>query len=150
MDEQLLKALLQEHNQLSTSFDKHASIGYGVPPIVLTAVSGIFIFIDPSKRCVGIGIPILILGMLLWIGFSHSVLNHIGLRLVELELRINSHLQVPNNDGLNFYTRYIADGTRVIQGLLVHIVVTAVLGIAFVGIGAVHLWSIIDACSSPI
>lgn len=110
MDEQHLRALLAEYAALSSSFDKHAAVGYSILPLALTAIGGVAILGQFKGEYVGIGSSLLLLLVIAWIGVSHTLLNRIGLRLVAIELRIRDGLALDMREEPFFFTSFIGYG----------------------------------------
>lgn len=138
MDEQLLRVLLAEYGQLASTFDKHATIGYTVIPIILTALGGYVILGQYKGDFAGLGISILLSLVITWVGISHSVLNRIGLRLIEIELRIRNSINTTNIKEPFFFTSYIGQGA---PGFGVYFVLLAFEGIVVLCVSVAQWWS---------
>lgn len=110
MDEQLARAVLAEYSQLASSFDRHATVGYSVAPLALTAVSGLVIFGKSPSALAGPGVSLLLLLAAVWLGIGHSILNRIGLRLVEIELKLSATSDASMGEGPSFFTSYVGQG----------------------------------------
>ncbi|HXD33230.1 MAG TPA: hypothetical protein VN643_19060 [Pyrinomonadaceae bacterium] len=117
--EHLLDALFEEYKQLSTSFDKHVGVSYSIPPVVLTIVTGFFFF-SASSSLIGFGVAVGAVFLFIWQGLIHSMVNHLGVHLVELEIRINRIIEPDSKERiespLSFYGRFVARSANVVPG----------------------------------
>lgn len=138
MDDQHFRALLAEYSVLSSSFDKHATVGYSILPIALTAVGGVAILGQSHGEYTGLGASLLLLLVITWVGTSHTVLNRIGLRLIAIELRIRDGLTIDMREEPFFFTSFIGQGA---PGFLVYFFIFALVGIASLCFSMVHWWA---------
>ena len=58
--------------------------------------------------------------ILTWLGYCHSMVNGIGLRLVDIEQRINRSLKLSEVNKLSFHTDYIAQGSNILPGFNIY------------------------------
>lgn len=129
--EHLLDALFEEYKQLSTSFDKHVGVSYSIPPVVLTIVTGFFFF-SASSSLIGFGVAVGAVFLFIWQGLIHSMVNHLGVHLVELEFRINRIIEPDPNkkfeSPLSFYRRFVARSSKIVPGFRHYYVLLEVFG----------------------
>jgi len=142
--EYLLDALFEEYKQLSTSFDKHVGVSYSIPPVVLTIVTGFFFFSGTaSSSLIGFGVALGAVFLFIWLGLIHSMVNHLGVHLVELEIGINRMID-PDSDKvktpLSFYRRFVAQGSKIIPGFRMYYVLLEVLIVAILIPASVRSW----------
>ena len=140
MDEQLTKALLAEYVQLSSSFDRHATVGYNVAPLALTALSGILVFGSSIGRFAGLGASMLVFVAAVWMGIGHTLLNRIELRLVEIELKLSADCGVPIGEGPYFFTSYIGQGA---PGLTVYVSLLVLVAVIVLCVSMHQWWSVL-------
>lgn len=146
MDEQLLKALLAEYAVLSSSFDRHATVGYSILPIALTTIGGVAILGQSKGPYAGIGASLALLVVVAWIGSSHTLLNRIGLRLVAIELRLRRGLAVDTSEEAFFFTSFIGQGC---PGYIVYFPIFGLIACATLIIGMMHWWATLSAWQWP-
>ncbi|HEV7242023.1 MAG TPA: hypothetical protein VGQ36_22520 [Thermoanaerobaculia bacterium] len=138
MNAQVLTALLAEYDRLSDSFDKHATVGYTVLPLVLAGVGGYVVATGGRNEFIGIGVAILLALVIAGIGIGHSILNRIGLRLIEVELGIQSAIGGLKHEGPSFYTSYVGQGA---PGLFVYFGAFVLIGAGGLVLGMIQWWS---------
>jgi|GEM_PF-6393871 len=117
MIDPVVETLMREYDQVSAYLRDNALIAYRVLPVVFTIGAGLTIYFTPQNAIVG---PALLFGSFLvvvWLGLCHSMVNSLGVRLTEIEQRINRRLPESQDVGLSHYTIYIAEGMRVHPGL---------------------------------
>ena len=116
MGDQADNVLLKEYKLLSTAFENYQSTTFKLFPVLVTIVCGLTLFkeINPNLYC--LGIPLAIFFILIWLGFCHSMLNYYGIRLLEIEQRINALPGSDMKEKLSFYTFYICEGGKVLYG----------------------------------
>jgi hypothetical protein len=142
MNEQVLTLLLTEYSRLSDSFDKHATVGYAVLPLVLAGVGGYVFATGRTNELVGIAIAILLALAVAGIGIGHSILNRIGIRLIEVELLIRKGIGDQKREAPSFYTSYIGQGS---PGLSFYFGTIALLALAALCLGMLQWWSTLTA-----
>lgn len=81
--------LLEEYKQLFAYANSNALTALKIPPVVLTIASALAIYSKEPPPLFGLGLALAIFIMLVWLGYCHSMVNGLGLRLVEIEQRIN-------------------------------------------------------------
>jgi hypothetical protein len=132
--DRVLDALFEEYKQLSTSFDHHVGVSYSVPPVVLTIVTGFFFFSgSTSSSLIGFGVALGAVFLLIWLGLIQSMVNHIGVHLVELEVRIDRIIDAGSEKvktPLSFYGRFIGLGSKIIPGFSMHYALLFILIVA--------------------
>jgi len=124
MADELIDALLHEYDQLSgyvTKTEMGALIGtLKMIPILITIAGGTLAYLDGTKSeflpFAWITVCFVIFMLLIWIGLVHSMINGRGLKLVEIECKLNHRLAKTGETGLSFYTYYIAKGRAVAPG----------------------------------
>jgi hypothetical protein len=142
MNDQVLTVLLAEYDRLSDSFDKHATVGYTVLPLVLAGVGGYVFATGATNELVGIAIAALLALVIAGIGVAHSILNRIGLRLVEIELLLRNEIGGLPDEGPSFYTSYVNRGA---PGLNIYFGAFALLGVGALILAMVQWWSTLFA-----
>ncbi len=147
-EEHVLKALFEEYKQLGASVDKHVNVCYNVPPVVLTIMSGFF-FLSGSNPgpLLGFGVTLSGVFLLVWLGMVQSMMNNIGVQLVDLEIRINAMLSLTSEENpvvtehLTYYRRVMGRGFDVIPGFKIYFVFLALLiGIVLIPV-SMKSWS---------
>jgi len=144
---QSLEVFLTEYRQLASSFDKHATVGYTVFPLIFTAFGGFIILGQYRGEFAGLGMAVLLSLGIVWIGIGHSIMNRIGLRLVEIELKIRSCLDDPNLGGPFFFTSYVGQGA---PGFPAYYNVLTTVGIAVLATSVVQWWLTMVAWQVPL
>jgi hypothetical protein len=142
--EYLLDALFEEYRQLSTSFDKHVGVSYSIPPVVLTIVTGFFFFSGTaSSSLIGFGVALGAVFLFIWEGLIHAMVNHLGVHLVELEIRINQVIERDCNKvilPLSFYSRFVAQSSDIVPGFRIYNVLLEVFVIIILVPASVRSW----------
>ena len=110
-----LEPLLEEYKQLFTYSNSNAFATLSVPPAFLVIIAGFAIYKGHIPPLFGLGVAAVIFVILTWLGYCHSMLNGIGLRLVDIEQRINRSLKLSEVNKLSFHTDYIAHGANVLR-----------------------------------
>lgn len=114
-----LTAYLAEYTALVESYDRYASSAYAVPPVLFTAFVGLVAFNPRAQPLLGPAGLLALLLVLVWLGLLHSMVSHIGLRLVSLEQQLNALLSPPGpatKASFRYFTGHVAQGTSVIAG----------------------------------
>jgi len=141
--EHLLDALFEEYKQLSTSFDKHVGVSYRIPPVVLTIVTGFFFF-SASSSLIGFGVAVGAVFFFIWQGLIHSMVNHLGVHLVELEIRINRIIEPDSNNKvaspLSFYSRFVARSSTIVPGFRHYYILLEVFVIVILVPASIRSW----------
>lgn len=142
--EYLLDALFEEYRQLSTSFDKHVGVNYSIPPVVLTIVTGFFFFSGAaSSSLIGFGVALGAVYLFIWQGLIHAIVNHLGVHLVELEVRINRMIDRDCDKvilPLSFYSRFVAQGSKIVPGFRMYYVLLEVFVVVILVPASVRSW----------
>ncbi len=151
--DRVLDALFEEYKQLSTSFDHHVGVSYSVPPVVLTIVTGFFFLSGAtSSSLIGFGVALGAIFLLIWLGLIQSMVNHIGVRLVELEIRINRLIDANSEkvkEPLSFYRRFVGQGFEIVTGFRVYFVLLAVMVVTILIPASVKSWRTMTAWQFP-
>jgi hypothetical protein len=147
MDDQLFRALLAEYAVLSSSFDKHATVGYSILPLALTAIGGVAILGQSRGPYVGVGASLGLLVVVAWIGSSHALLNRIGLRLVAIELQLRRGLAIDRSEEAFFFTSFIGQGA---PGYVVYFPIFGLIACATLVISMMHWWATLTAWHWPV
>lgn len=132
--------LWNEYEQLSKAFENNQSHAFQVPSVVIAAILGLTIFKEVNKDFFGFGLPIGIFFIFAWLGFCHSFINYYGLRLVEIEQRINTQLPKGSPDKLSFYTEYVGEAMSVVKGFKGYYSLIAILVIVGYIISLSNAW----------
>jgi hypothetical protein len=127
-----VEPLLEEYKQLFAWANSNALTSLKVPPLVLGAIIGIGVTSKELHPLFGIGIAFSIFVMFVWLGYCDSMVNGIGLRLIDIEQRINQAAKLSEHTSLTWHKLYIAESGRVLPGfsgnsLLVGVVLLLVL-----------------------
>ena len=110
MEDENLKSLRSEYAILSSIAEKYWVMPYSVIPLAVTIAGALTVYGNASNGIAGIfGCYVMVL-LVAWQSLIHSSLNVIGLRLVELECRINAAIKVTNEDGLRWNSYAIGEG----------------------------------------
>jgi hypothetical protein len=133
-EEHVLEALFQEYKQLGASVDKHVAVCYNVPPIVLTIMSGFFFLSGANPGpLLGFGVTLSGVFLLVWLGMIQSMMNNIGVQLVDLEIRINAMLSLKSAENpvvgehLTYYRRVMGRGFDLLPGFRIYSLFLALL-----------------------
>jgi hypothetical protein len=141
MDKLSESTLWKEYDQVGKTFEANQSFAFKVPGVVLTVLIGLTVLDDVSRTMLGLGLPFIIFFMFIWLGFGHSMINYYGLRLVDIEKRINAQLSPDHPERLSFYADHVGEGFSVIAGLKTYYVLIVLF--ALVGFG-VSLWNFLQ------
>lgn len=136
----ILETLLTKYSQFSAAALKHETSFYSIIPLLLTAAGGLFFLGSVQERAqiIGLGEPFIFIILLTWLGINHCVLNNYGLKLVELELRINKHL--PNKE-FSYYTKNVAAGRQTIIGYSFYCIIFTIAAAVLFFTSLYFLWS---------
>ena len=118
----------------------HAMSEYAIPPIVISAVVGVVVLTKDLSPLFGLAVALTIFVMLTWLGFCHTMLSGVGLRLVAIEKRLNIQLQRKKSGGFSFHSWHLGQGLECLPGLMVY---TLLLGLTVLGIltaALIHFW----------
>ncbi len=140
MTEKSIEPLLEEYKQLFTYSNSNALATFSVPPAFLVIAAGFAIYKGQLPQLFGLGIAIVIFVILTWLGYCHSMINGIGLRLVDIEQRINKHLKLSVVNRLSFHTDYIAQGSNILPGFHVYSILIALAFCATLCGAIYHFW----------
>lgn len=136
-----LQNLREEYSKLYSIFEKHWLMPYQIIPIVVTIGGALSIYCKERPIIWGLGISYGFVLLLAWQAFNHVFINETGLKLVELECKINTMTSATLNNCISWQSEMIAKGMEKINGLFT---VTVLLGFLIVPIygGAVFfVWS---------
>jgi hypothetical protein len=140
MTNEKIDPLIEEYKQLFAYTNSNALITLKIPPVVLTIASALAIYSKEPPPLFGLGLSLAIFIMLVWLGYCHSMINGIGLKLVEIEQRINRILRLDKDTELSFHSWYIAQGSQILPGFQLY---SMFLGLAFcvvLGFACTHFW----------
>ncbi len=96
-----LEILIEEYKLVSTYVNTTAMGILKVMPVALTALTALVIYKQPSPALLGLGVAVAIFTLLAWVGYCHSLVHGYGLKLIEMEHRINQIGGLGDN-GLSF------------------------------------------------
>jgi hypothetical protein len=119
--------LVEEYKMLSNYFEKTASIQFTMFPIFITAIVGFISFRLSDPSIVGILFQLFLLFLLVFLGFSHSMLQNYGLKLVEIELKINKNLGLEENEQYSYFTKMLGEGADSIIFFKTYIILLVIL-----------------------
>src|SRR5437870_4894237 len=103
MSDNVPEPLLEEYKQLFEYAKTNAVITLRVPPLVLVGITAFAAYLEKIPPLFGIGVALVLFIMLLWLGYCHSMVNGIGLRLVDLEQKMNKKWGRKESDGFSFH-----------------------------------------------
>jgi hypothetical protein len=141
MPDHELEPMLEEYRQLFSYVNTNAITTLAIPPVVVTVATGIAVFSKEISPLFGLGTAIAIFVMLVWLGYCHCMVNGIGLRLVELEQRMNHKLKRNATEGFSFHTWYIAQGGNLMPGFNFYSVLLFLVFALVLAGSLVQFWS---------
>ncbi|MDJ0666090.1 MAG: hypothetical protein QNJ61_02405 [Desulfobacterales bacterium] len=111
--------LLEEYKQLFAFMNSYALATFRVPPVVVTIASALAIYSKELPPLFGLGVSLGVFVMLLWVGCCHAMLSGIGLKLVEIEQKINRNINASAPEsGLSYHMDYLGQGIQKLPGFL--------------------------------
>jgi len=129
INSETLESLRSEYSQLTALFGNYFMMPYNVIPLAVTICGALTLYGESRKEFWGVIVSYGMVLLLAWLSYIHTFINGVGLRLVELECRINSLVGESHENGLQWFSIMIADGNRVFLGLLRTTVVVALFGV---------------------
>jgi len=111
-----IEPLLEEYKHLFAYANSNALTLLKIPPAFLAGVASIIIYKDKIPELFGLTVSLALFTMLVWIGYCHSMVNGLGIILIEIEHKINNSLELDSNSKLTFHTRYITEGSKILPG----------------------------------
>lgn len=127
-------ALLSELQIQRSLADSYRRLVFMVPPSAIAVTAGVAAFASPGKEYVGLIMQFLVIFLMCWLAFLQMNLAFSGIRCVELELRINRLLGVPNKEGLNWSLHALNRAHRV-PGFKVYLATAAMLAVVLFVVG---------------
>lgn len=140
MPDQAPEPLLEEYKQLFEYAKTNALITLRVPPLVLVGITAFAAYLEKIPPLFGVGVALVLFVMLLWLGYCHSMVNGIGLRLVELEQKMNQKWSRAKSDGFSFHSDYIAQGSEILPGFNVYLILSALAIVGVLAGSLIHFW----------
>lgn len=125
--------------------EKYLFVPYSVLPFAITVLGALTLYGNTGKGLWGI---VIIYGMVLllaWQSYIHIFINGVGLRLVELECRINALIKVNNEDGLHWCTLFVGQGNHFLRGFWPTTLVVFVFGVLLLAGGSFFAWRDLNA-----
>ncbi|MCK6683903.1 MAG: hypothetical protein L6R30_15995 [Thermoanaerobaculia bacterium] len=147
-----LTAHLAEYTTLVASYDRYAASAYAVPPVLFTAILGLVALNPRAQPLLGPAGLLALLLVLIWLGLLHSMVNHIGLRLVALERLLNALLSPPGPATtlpFRHFTGHVAEGTSAIAGFATYYGLLCTLAIGLLIALLASLSSLLAAAQWP-
>ncbi len=126
-DLQRLQNLREEYSKLYSLFEKHWMMPYQIIPLLVMVGGAMSIYSKDRAELWGIGVTYGFDLLMLWQAFNHAFINETGLKLVEIECRINRMTAADANSGICWHTEMIANGSDRISGLRRSVVLLTVL-----------------------
>jgi hypothetical protein len=148
-EEETLKSLREEYSKLSSLMEKYLFVPYSVLPLALTVLGALTLYGNTAKGLWGV---VIIYGMVLllaWQCYIHIFINGVGLRLVELECRINALTKVKNEEGLHWCSLFVGQGIHVLKGFWSTTLVVFVFGVLLLMAGSFLAWRDLNAVECP-
>jgi hypothetical protein len=135
-----LSPLLEEYKQLF-SWANNVSLTYmKIPSLTLTAFAVYAISVKELNSYFGIVASIAIFILLVFMGICDSMLNGIGLKIVEIELKINAAIHADQLNSLTWHQEYIVHDRRIIPGFDLQCVLLSISILGFLVGALFHVW----------
>jgi len=146
VNEKLITLLMEEYKQLSSYLNNNATAAFRVLPVLITVViaaGGIAWKENVDPLVLYTSISGIIFISLTWIGISQCISNGIGLKLTELEQKINRLIENETDKGvkgLSFYSEYVAEGSKIIPGFKWYYLFLTLAGLILLLLCAYKIW----------
>lgn len=116
--EERLKSLREEYSNLFSLIQHYYTSPYNVIPIGVTLLGAMAVYgvsekgSDSDKGLWGVVVCISMVPLMIWQSYIHTLLCKIGVRLVELEYRINAVTGAAGGNGLRWFSSTIGEGYK--------------------------------------
>jgi hypothetical protein len=121
---EVLMREFQVHTDLTAKF---LSPLYALVPVAVSACGVLLVNDKAGPAASGPATCVAIIVIMLWVGFVHSNILTEGIRLVEIELKVNELLGVKHSE-FDYWTKMTAEGTRMCTGWVRLLIISAVAG----------------------
>ena len=111
-----LAPLLEEYKQLTTWVNNIAAASFKLPALIITGILAVGIAAKDLNQYYGIGVGLALFMILIFLGYCDSMVNGIGLRLIEIELRVNKYLGNDPLTNLTWHRDYIVHESKMLPG----------------------------------
>lgn len=136
--------ILEEYKQLFAYANANALTLLKIPPAFLAALGAIVIYKDKLPDLFGLAVSIALFAMLIWVGYCHSMVNGIGIFLIEIEQQINRSQHLSPDTRLSFNSKYISQGSMILPGFQVYSVLSSIPLMAILAGSLYHFWLIMS------
>jgi hypothetical protein len=92
MAKEALDILIEEYKNLSSAIEQHVLLPYKAIPVAITVAGAIALYTAEKSATAGLLVLYGLLLLVCWQAYIQGLVNSYGLRLVELEIRINRTL----------------------------------------------------------
>jgi hypothetical protein len=142
-----LEPLLEEYKALFAYQNSNALVFLNIPPVILTVVAGLAMYSKEVSPLLGLGIALTMFTMIIWMGYCHSLVNGNGLKLVDIEQRINRYMEQSKDVELSFHSEYVGQGLKILPGYYLYSVLL-LAAFCCVLVGALtHFWGTLTSWS---
>jgi hypothetical protein len=116
--------------------EKYYTMPYTVIPLAAAMIGALTLYGGSTKDAVlakglwGVVICYGLTMLVVWQSYIHTFICSIGIRLIELECRINKLVGAGTGEGLQYFSFTLGDGYTTMRGLALTTAITSVFGLA--------------------